>query len=129
MNRPQRATNPTPAPAVLDNAHRPASRRCPCCMSTVQSWRPIVYGVVDRAVLEQARRGLVVLGGLNHGRNEPRWQCTRCEHRFGRPRNEHDRFGKPLASIVQKPENMGDPRPVPAWRLMKTMPVRIDAAA
>ena len=93
-------------------------KRCPCCMSTVDQWRPIIYGPVSDTVVAQARRGQVVLGGLNHGRNEPRWACKRCETRFGRPREELDRFGR---STTRKDAKVA--KVVPTWRLMKTMPV------
>ena len=92
-------------------------RHCPCCMATVEQWCPVVYGPVDRHVIAQARRGVVALGGLNHGRNEPRWQCRRCNLRFGRPREEFDRFGR-VCEVSEVTMHVAN---VPAWRLMKTM--------
>lgn len=107
-----------PAPTVAD-------RRCPCCMSGVKSWRPIVYGRVDDRVVTQARRGEVVLGGVNYGRNEPRWQCKQCETRFGRPREEFDRFGRVVSAT---PERKATRKIAPAWRLMRTMRLAAIAA-
>ncbi len=61
--------------------------------------------MVAPSVVAQARRGELVLGSFNHGKNEPRWACTVCETRFGRPRPELDRFGRPLPA--QGPEPVG----------------------
>jgi hypothetical protein len=71
-------------------------QRCPCCASHPSDWLPIRFGMVAPSVIEQARRGELVLGPINHGRNEPRIWCSRCETRFGRARPELDRFGQPL---------------------------------
>lgn len=108
-------------PTIAAVATADVQRRCPCCMSTVNSWKPIVYGPVGKSTLAQSRRGEVVLGGINHGRNEPRWQCGRCETRLGRPREELDRFGREVL-------DEGKPSPhfaVPTWRLMKTMRLQV----
>lgn len=69
---------------------------CPCCASTVDAWQPIVYGPISREVLVLVRNGTVVPGGMNHGCNEPQWQCKECETRFGRPKEHLDRFGRSL---------------------------------
>ena len=105
------------------NVQPQGRKHCPCCMATVERWRPIVYGPVAASVLKQAKRGEVILGGLNHGRNEPVWHCTRCESRFGRPREELDRFGRALPSA----RTTDSVTRVPMWRLMKT--VRLSAVA
>lgn len=80
-----------------------ALRQCPCCGAAPAAWLPIRYGVVAPSVVAQARRGELVLGSLNHGKNEPRWACTRCETRFGRPRPELDRFGRPMPGPGPEP--------------------------
>ncbi|MCO4762396.1 MAG: hypothetical protein KC502_12875 [Myxococcales bacterium] len=79
-------------------ASSPALRRsmCPCCGAKPSAWVPIRYGMVAASVYAQARRGEVVIGPVNHGRNEPRWACSACDTRFGRAREEFDRFGRPL---------------------------------
>lgn len=76
-----------------------ARRTCPCCAAPAQRWLPVVYGPPAASVLAQARRGELVLGGVNHGRNEPRWHCTACEARFGAPRGDRDRFGRVLRPL------------------------------
>jgi len=85
---------------------------------------PLVFGPAGPAVRAQAARGEIVLGGLNHGRNEPRWQCARCHTRFGRAREDRDRFGRPNAVAA------AGARVIPAWRLLKTarLPAMAEAA-
>ena len=86
-------------PTLLRRRSSPLIRRsaCPCCGATAAAWRPIRYGMVALSVYAQARRGEVVIGPVNHGRNEPQWACSSCDTRFGRAREELDRFGRPLA--------------------------------
>ena len=73
---------------------------CPCCGASAAAWRPIRYGMVAVSVYAQARRGEVVIGPVNHGRNEPQWACSACNTRFGRAREEFDRFGRPLLAAA-----------------------------
>ncbi len=87
-----------------------AHRTCPCCAAPAQRWLPIVYGPPAASVLAQARRGQLVLGGVNHGRNEPRWHCTACEARFGAPRADRDRFGRALRDVTGS-RNVGADKP------------------
>ena len=72
------------------------SRGCPDCNAGVADWLPIRYGPVNDEVRAQARRGEILLGGINHGRNEPIWLCQACNNRFGSARADRDRFGRPL---------------------------------
>lgn len=41
---------------------------------------PIVYGYEDARLAELERRGLIVLGGCQVGRDSPRWACQHCRH-------------------------------------------------
>ena len=77
----------------------PTIRRtnCPCCGADSKAWRPIRYGMVAMSVYAQAHRGEVVIGPVNHGRNEPQWACGTCKTRFGRAREDLDRFGRPIS--------------------------------
>ena len=84
----KRKTVPTPPPT--------SGRGCPCCHAVVSNWLPIRYGPVTEAVRAQAARGEVLLGGVNHGRNEPVWLCLACNTRFGSARADRDRYGRPL---------------------------------
>jgi hypothetical protein len=70
---------------------------CPGCGEEAAALLPIIYGPVLPRVVEQARRGELILGPLNHGRNEPRLACPRCGARFGAARPDLDRFGRALA--------------------------------
>ncbi len=75
----------------------PTSKRgCPHCAAAVTHWQPIRYGPVNAEVRAQADRGELLLGGINHGRNEPIWLCQACNTRFGHARTDRDRFGRPL---------------------------------
>lgn len=89
-------------------AQRGVSLRCPCCQASAAFALPICYGMVAPSVVEQARRGEVVLGPVNHGRNEPRLACQRCQTRYGAPRADLDRFGRPL-----RPLQAPTPTPTP----------------
>ncbi len=77
-------------------------RTCPSCAASARDALPIRYGMVSAWVLQQARRGEVVLGPINHGRNEPRLLCSHCGHRFAAPRADLDRFGRPLANALPR---------------------------
>ncbi|GEM_PF-2585224 len=107
--------------SALSSPESSQRRRCPCCMATVENWRPVIYGPVGPEVVAQARRGEVTLGGMNHGRNEPRWHCIRCRTRFGRPREDLDRFGRAIATMKTMSVK---PTSTPAWRTMPTMRIR-----
>jgi len=100
--------------------------RCPCCQTSAASALPICYGMVAPSVVEQARRGEVVLGPVNHGRNEPRLACQRCQTRYGAPRADLDRFGRPLQPR-QAPTPPSPPAQEAAARraeLLEVLPLR-----
>lgn len=84
------------AEPVVRDSEEQAGRKCPHCEADVRFWVPIRYGAVGEVVRAQVVRGEVVLGGVNHGRNEPGWHCKRCLKSFGRAREDRDRFGRPL---------------------------------
>lgn len=89
------------APARASEAPSPvqAAKRCPGCGASAAAALPICYGTPAPSVLAQARRGEVVIGPMNHGRNEPRLCCQQCGERYGAPRPELDRFGRPCGWI------------------------------
>jgi hypothetical protein len=43
---------------------------------------PIVYGLVGDEVLEEAEKGLILLGGCIVSEYNPRWHCKDCRHEF-----------------------------------------------
>ncbi len=95
-----------------------SKRGCPHCSAAVRHWLPIRYGPVSDAVREQADRGELLLGGINHGRNEPIWLCLACNTRFGHARADRDRFGRPLPP----PEPPAQQRlPLPAFPARKRL--------
>ena len=57
----------------------PRKRRCPSC-GEVSGVR-IVYGMPDVDLVDQAERGLVVLGGCMVEPDQPTWACLREECR------------------------------------------------
>lgn len=54
---------------------------CPSCGSKVNAV-PIVFGMPEDELEEQARRGEVVLGGCCVTGNDPRWFCKKCKGEF-----------------------------------------------
>ena len=52
--------------------------KCPNC----GSWKrvPIRYGYPSNAMMEDARRDAIVLGGCIVTEHDPMWQCTDCRH-------------------------------------------------
>ena len=56
--------------------------KCPSCGSP--SVAPIVYGLPDANLQEQARRGEVVLGGCEIIGEDPNRACRECGHQWRR---------------------------------------------
>lgn len=54
---------------------------CPSCRSKVNAV-PIVFGMPEEELEEQARRGEVVLGGCCVTDDDPRWFCKSCKREF-----------------------------------------------
>jgi hypothetical protein len=83
-------------PAKSTHTTSTSKRGCPHCDAAFVHWLPIRYGPVSHEIRAQAERGELLLGGINHGRNEPIWLCQACSTRFGHARSDRDRFGRPL---------------------------------
>jgi len=43
-----------------------------------------MYGLPDPALLEEADKGLLILGGCMVGEESPNWHCGSCRHQWGR---------------------------------------------
>ncbi len=112
------ASAPTPSTPATSTR-----RACPSCAANARDALPIRYGMVSAWVLEQARRGEVVLGPINHGRNEPRLLCSHCGHRFAAPRADLDRFGRPLVDAQPMASNQPAALPSPQPLAMPSAPV------
>lgn len=54
---------------------------CPKCYSEKEVI-PIVYGYPGKALMEQAQKGLVLLGGCIVCDEDPRWYCQACQNRW-----------------------------------------------
>ena len=54
------------------------NRRCPSCNS--EQVVPIVYGFPSPKLIEEADKGLVVLGGCVVDAKNPKWKCKACKH-------------------------------------------------
>jgi hypothetical protein len=59
----------------------PPGPECPKCGGA--DTRAIVYGLVGHAILVEAHRGDVVLGGCVVVGDDPAYACRACGHRFG----------------------------------------------
>jgi len=64
----------------------PRPRACPECGSGPIA--RILYGMPspDAKLMRDIDEGRIVLGGCCVTDNDPRWQCTACQYRFGRPK-------------------------------------------
>ena len=55
-------------------------RKCPSCKS--EQVIPIVYGYPGADLAEEAKKGLVELGGCCVDGNDPNWKCNACAKEY-----------------------------------------------
>ena len=59
-----------------------AAKLCPDCNGKLL---PVRYGFPGPEMMEQARRGEIVLGGCIVSDDDPAWGCSECGARFHGP--------------------------------------------